>query len=280
MKLLNWITNVKVALRKIQEKIPHNGLQLKDHYIQLLNGLGFADAFPEITPVSSGILSTPGLTPQLVEMASFKIDNGHVDLPEGHGLEAWLANIRKQVVNETLDKNTEAILAKMGVKFDFTFQEGLGKYCRLKADSTIEEGTKLYNWCKNVMERKREDSLDKDEATLLDAVNFTFDLKNENKSSENDQGTKAAGGAATTASMTPPTSSTTGDVVGTLLSLKKDHVYDRDELKNLDEDLIYKICDQRNIDYLYGKNQGRKRSVNVCIKRILNKQEESGMSSV
>ena len=103
----------------------------------------------------------------------------------------------------------------MGVKFDFTFQEGLGKYCCLKADSKIEEGSKLYNWCKNVMERKREESLDKDEALLLDAVNFTFDLKNENKSSENDQGTKAAGGAATTASMTTPTPATTSSTTGT-----------------------------------------------------------------
>ena len=94
MNLSNWITNVKFALKKKLENIPHKGLQLKDHHVKLLNEIGFTDAFlPEITPVSSGILSTPGLTPQLVEMASFKIDNGHVDLPEGHRLEAWLAKI-------------------------------------------------------------------------------------------------------------------------------------------------------------------------------------------
>ena len=105
--------------------------------------------------------------PELFGVASYKNDNGNVNLPEGHDSKKWLDKIQNDFVHQTLDKNLESILTKMGVKFELPFFEGLGQYCSLKTGSKIIEGSHLYNWCKKISEKKKNGSLKNDEEALL-----------------------------------------------------------------------------------------------------------------
>ena len=199
VKLGKWCSNIRVAYkRKMTGKKP--GRKLTNSMLKELKEIGFELNFDSACIEDDKEVEhhedvRVDFFKKLRQFSSFKISNGHCNIPSDHVLYPWCELMRKKKKEGTLGEGNVNALEAVGFHWA-TFDASwiiLATYFSRTGHCNVPEGHVVYEWSKQMRRLKRSGSLNVDDSNLLDSIQFEWhkeDLVGEhaNKSYAGEQG--------------------------------------------------------------------------------------------
>ena len=199
VKLGKWCSNIRVAYkRKMTGKKP--GRKLTNSMLKELKEIGFELNFdPACIEDDKEVEHHEDVRvdffKKLRQFSSFKISNGHCNIPSDHVLYPWCELMRKRKKEGTLGESHVNALEAVGfhwAMFDASWII-LATFFSRTGHCNVPEGHVSYEWSKQMRRLKRSGSLNVDDSNLLNSIQFEWDKEDlvgehANKSYAGEQG--------------------------------------------------------------------------------------------